>query len=76
LPQPGQFEADPVLVAEGWERRFMTNREKVQEAAEMYESMGFEVKTVPVATDEVGDQCGECRLVMQLQFKTIYTRKL
>jgi hypothetical protein len=72
---PGQFEPDPELTAEGWERRFMSNREKVQEAAEMYEAMGYEVKTVPVAANEVGDQCGECRLLMQLQFKTVYTRK-
>ena len=53
----------------------MSNRERVQEAVEMYESMGHEVKTVPVAADEVGDQCGGCRLLMQLQFKTVYTRK-
>ena len=53
----------------------MSNREKVAEAVEMYESMGYEVKVVPVTADEVGDQCGDCLLLMQLQFHTVYTRK-
>lgn len=72
---PGQFEADPELTALGWKRRFMSDREKIQGAVEMYEALGYEVKTVPVAADEVSGQCGECVLLMQLRFATVYTRK-
>lgn len=53
----------------------MSGPEKVLEAVEIYEAMGYEVLTVPVTEEEVGDQCGDCRLLMQLQFKTVYTRK-
>lgn len=53
----------------------MSSREKIREAVEMYEALGYEVKTVRVAADEVSGQCGECRLLIQLQFKTVYTRR-
>ncbi len=69
------LEPDPELVAQGWERRFMGDARRVEEAVALYEEMGFEVHTQPVKPVELGDDCDGCRLVVALQFKTIYTRR-
>lgn len=66
---------DPELIAQGWERRFMGDARRVQEAVELYKEMGFEVLTQPVRPAELTDDCDGCRLVVALQFQTIYTRK-
>jgi predicted ATPase len=68
------FEPDPALVAQGWQRRFTGDARRVQEAAELYTGLGFEVLTVPVQAWELKEECEGCRLVALLQFKTIYTR--
>ncbi|HLF01297.1 MAG TPA: hypothetical protein VI547_04935 [Anaerolineales bacterium] len=66
---------DPRLVAEGWERRFMADGRRLTEYAELYQSLGFEVHTEVVSPDEIGPECGDCRLIMCRQFLTLYTRK-
>lgn len=70
-----QFEADPKLIADGWERRFMTDGRRVDEAVATYEELGFEVLAVPVRAEEFKDDCEDCKILMQLRFQTIYTRK-
>ncbi|MDH5803659.1 MAG: hypothetical protein OEZ54_00645 [Gemmatimonadota bacterium] len=70
-----QLEPDPQLVAEGWERRFVADGGRATEAIELYEELGYEVLSVPVKADEVGDDCDECQLVAFMRFSTIYTRK-
>ncbi len=69
------FEADPALVAEGWERRFTGDARRVQEAAVLYTELGYDVLAVPVRADELREECEGCHLLVLLQFKTIYTRK-
>ena len=68
------FEPDPELVAAGWTRRFMADGRRAKEAEELYESLGFDVLMVPVKAEELDDDCADCQVVMQLQFKDVYTR--
>jgi hypothetical protein len=48
------------LVEEGWTRRHFASGEKLRESVAEYESLGFEVATVPV--EDAGDRsgCSEC----------------
>ncbi len=69
------LQGDPRLLAEGWERRFMTDGARAQEAVELYAALGYEVRAEPVHRDDVAEDCEECQLLMLLKFATIYTRK-
>ena len=66
---------DPQLVAEGWERRFMTNVGRLNEYVELYTSLGFEIRAEPVRSDEVDPECNDCRLILYQPIVTLYTRK-
>ncbi len=66
---------DPKLVAEGWERRFMTNVARLNEYIELYTALGFDVRAEPVRSDEVDPECNDCRLILYQQIVTLYTRK-
>ncbi len=70
-----QLTADPVLIAEGWERRFVTDGRRAAEAVELYEELGYEVRAETVRREELENECEDCQLVLLMQFKTIYTRK-
>ncbi len=67
--------ADPALVAQGWERRFIADGRRAAEAMELYEELGYEVRGEPVRAEAMLDDCEDCQLLILLQFKTIYTRK-
>lgn len=66
---------DPALVAEGWERRFIADRQRAEEVMELYRQLGYEVRAEPVRPNELEGECEQCQLVAALQFTTIYTRK-
>lgn len=70
------LETLPVIALEGdgWERRFITDVDRADEAVELYSQLGFEVHVEPVLASELGGDCNECALVATCQFKTIYTR--
>jgi hypothetical protein len=70
-----QLRPDPVLVAEGWERRFTADEQRAKEAMELYTQLGYEVRAEPVRPQELHDDCMDCRTVVSFQFQTIYTRK-
>ena len=70
-----QLEADPILVAAGWERRFVTDSRRTQEMIDLYTEMGYEVHLEPLKREEFDDDCEDCGLVALLKFVTIYTRK-
>lgn len=70
-----QFAPDRARMAAGWERRFVTDGRRAAEMVELYRQLGFEVCADPVTPEQVGDDCADCRLLMLLEFKTIYTRK-
>ena len=72
---PGQLQADPDLVARGWERRFTADAQRAKEAMELYEKLGYEVRAEPVRPQELDDDCGECGTVVSFHFLAIYTRR-
>ncbi len=69
-----QLAPDPARVAAGWERRFIADAERAAEAIQLYEELGYEVCADPLRPDDLAGECEDCRLLMLLQFKTIYTR--
>ncbi len=66
---------DPVLVAQGWVRRFMADPLRAEETTRLYLDLGFEVHSEPVKPDELSAECGDCRLIACKTYVTIYTRK-
>jgi hypothetical protein len=66
---------DPELVARGWQRRFMADPVRAKESIDLYESLGFEVRTEPIKPSELGEECTDCQLVVCFSYVTIYTRK-
>ena len=66
---------DPKLTAEGWDRRFMTQRGRLTEYTDLYSSLGFDVRAEPIRSDEVDPECNDCRLILYQQIVTLYTRK-
>ena len=70
-----QLAPDPARVAEGWERRFITDGTRLAEVVALYEAAGFEVCADPIRREEFPDDCDDCQLLAVLQFRTIYTRR-
>lgn len=70
-----QFEPKPELVAQGWERRFITDGRRAQEMVDLYTELGYEVHLEPLQAEDFDDDCADCTLLALLQFSTIYTRK-
>lgn len=66
---------DAVLIAQGWERRFTIDVERVVEVAALFSQLGFEVCVEPLQLNQVTDGCQTCHSSAAEQFKTIYTRK-
>lgn len=62
-------------IADGWERRFVADRARAEEAERLYRELGFEVIADPVAPEDLPEGCGPCRLARELQFRIVYTRR-
>ncbi len=64
------------LLDEGWTRRFTALGRRLNEVAELYSELGFEVRLEPVdpAQEETmsAESCKDC--FVTLQARTIYTR--
>lgn len=69
-------EPDPILAADGWERRQVVGPERVAETTQLYQDIGFEVRTEEVKTSEFDSCCQGCATVASDNFTTIYTRKV
>lgn len=72
---PEQLQPDPQLAAEGWQRRFSADADRLAEVTELYAELGFEVRTEPIGLAENGARCDDCHAAVAARFKTIYTRK-
>ncbi len=48
---------------------------RLSELIEMYEKLGFEVKTEDYCPDKNVDTCSECVTAQSFKYKVIYTRK-
>lgn len=70
-----EFEADAALVAQGWQRRFMADPGRAEEAIRMYTELGFDVHIESVKPTELSEICGDCRLATCRAYSTLYTRK-
>jgi hypothetical protein len=67
-------DAHAELVAAGWTRRFMAAGSRVAESAQLYQSLGFEVRLEPPGAEDLREECGDCRLALAT-FKVLYTRR-
>ncbi|MGH3054410.1 MAG: hypothetical protein ACRDL7_05470, partial [Gaiellaceae bacterium] len=72
---PERVEPDPRLTAVGWEGRFVAQGTRCEEMEGLYRELGFEVLAVPIAQNQLSDECEECRLAAMLEFKLIYVRR-
>jgi hypothetical protein len=69
------IEPDPQRIADGWERRFIADGARAEEAVALYQELGYEVVADDVSPDDLPEGCEACRLVAMLKFKSIYTRR-
>jgi hypothetical protein len=70
-----QADADPELIAQGWERRFTADAQRAEEVVELYARLGYEVRTEPARHRSPEDSDCEPCWSSTAGFKTIYTRK-
>lgn len=68
--------ADPHMLKAGWTPRFLADPDRAKEAAELYEKIGYEVKTQHVKPADFDERCGECPLTVCKSYVMIYTRPL
>ena len=66
---------DPARLAAGWERRFVIEKARAGDLARLYQEAGFEVALDAVAPELLDDECADCRLVFQLEYVSLYTRR-
>ncbi|HZD05174.1 MAG TPA: hypothetical protein VE173_09660 [Longimicrobiales bacterium] len=66
---------DPQRLAEGWERRFIADGQRAEEAVDLYRRLGYEVVADPVRPEDLAGECEACRIVAMMRFKSIYTRR-
>lgn len=57
-----------------WEKRNITDKHRVNEITEMYESLGLEVKVEKFNPDEYKAECNECMKESPEMFNVIFTR--
>ena len=69
------FPPDPKLSADGWERRFMADPTRTEEAIQLYTALGFEVHVAEIDPAELSELCGDCGLETCRAYVTLYTRK-
>lgn len=67
--------ADPKLIARGWVRRYLADPDRAKEAAELYSSLGYEVKAQKLSPEDFGAMCGDCSSTICDSYVMIYTRE-
>lgn len=70
----GRVAPDPVRVAEGWTPRFVVGPDRLEEVVWLYRELGFDVIADPVRPVDMEQDCRDCRLLVQLRFRYVYTR--
>ena len=65
---------EEILVAQGWERRFVAEPKAAEEARKNYEELGYTVKLVPIDTQAVRPECAGCQASLE-KFQIIFTRR-
>jgi len=67
--------ADRRLVEDGWQRRYLADPDRANEAAESYRELGFEVRIERLTPDHFGPQCQSCAQTICSSYVMIYTRR-
>lgn len=75
LTSEARLVPDPARLAAGWERRFVADAARTEEALRLYAELGFEVCADPLEPAQLTGECADCRLLMLRTFRTIYTRR-
>jgi hypothetical protein len=65
--------ANPARLAAGWERRFVADAARAEEAVALYAAMGYEAVADPVVPEDLDEGCDTCALATL--FRTVYTRR-
>lgn len=65
--------ANPARLAAGWERRFVADAPRAEEAVALYAAMGYEAVADPVVPEDLDEGCDTCALATL--FRTVYTRR-
>jgi hypothetical protein len=60
------------LEAEGWERKTVTDKPRLPELVELYESLGFEVHVEPFTPGS--EDCSTCMAAEPDRYKVLYVR--
>ncbi len=74
LATPRTDRKDEELAREGWIRRFVGGPPRLLEVREVYEMLGHEVRLETLSPEELAEECGDCRLALEL-FRVVYTRR-
>jgi len=79
VSEPTGFEEeeapDPARASAGWTRRFTARGVRAEEMIQLYRSLGYEVVADPVTSNPPSEACVGCSLPVQLEYRTIYTRR-
>lgn len=67
--------ANPALLAAGWERRYLADPGRAEEARATYVELGFEVLLEPPAPDQFDNSCAACAETACDTYVLIYTRR-
>jgi len=62
------------LESQGWSRRFISEGQRLKEAVEMYQSLGFTVHLEPITAGVAEQECDLCFRVEDRTYFMIYTR--
>jgi len=63
------------MAPENWQRRFVADPQRAQEAAEVYRQAGFDVRVETEIPEALREACTGCWLVQAGFFRVIYTRR-
>jgi len=70
----GRVAPDPARIAGGWTPRFVVGPDRLEEVVWLYRELGFDVVADPVRPVDMENDCRDCRLLVQLQFRYVYTK--
>ena len=73
--EPKPPKADQALLEDGWERRFLAAPDRMEEAIELYRSLGLEIRAEPLGPSDFGSDCQDCASDVCDSYVLIYTRK-
>ncbi|MFC2131421.1 hypothetical protein ACFLSQ_08300 [Bacteroidota bacterium] len=58
----------------GWEMRNITDKSRINDMVEQYESLGFEVRIENFDPEKYTLECNECMTEIPEKFKVIFTK--